>query len=98
MSLHMPYMTETHHVINHDVLKKMKRGAHIVNFARAELVDSHALKTLYDSGELRGTTTSSISDQSFPNPQHQLLSLVFFRNTTSGKFSEQTTIITLSIQ
>jgi D-3-phosphoglycerate dehydrogenase len=50
LSLHVPYMKETHHLISKERLQLAKSSCHIVNFARGELVDSEAMRELYDSG------------------------------------------------
>lgn len=54
ISLHLPYTRETHHLLNANRLKKMKRGAIVVNTGRGALVDSNALIDLLDSGHLGG--------------------------------------------
>lgn len=40
LSLHCPLMPETHHIINPESLKKMKKGAMLVNTSRGKLVDT----------------------------------------------------------
>lgn len=43
VTLHVPYMKATHHIINADGLKRMKPTSILVNTARGELVDTEAL-------------------------------------------------------
>lgn len=43
ISLHVPLIEETRHLINSKTLSKMKKGVKILNFARAELVDHSAM-------------------------------------------------------
>lgn len=43
VSLHNPYTEESHHMINEDVLRKMKTSAYLINVARGKLVDEKAL-------------------------------------------------------
>ena len=51
VSINMPYIKGvTHHVISEAVLAQMKPSCHILNFARAEIVDGPALKRLYAKG------------------------------------------------
>ena len=51
VSINMPYIKGvTHHVISEAVLAHMKPSCHILNFARAEIVDGPALKRLYAKG------------------------------------------------
>ena len=43
LSLHCPLTPETHHIINADSIKKMKREVMIINTSRGQLVDTGAL-------------------------------------------------------
>ena len=38
ITVHVPYLTSTHHFINKDSIAKMKPGVRVINLARAELV------------------------------------------------------------
>ena len=61
ISIHVPYMTSTHHTINADAIAHMKDGVRIVNLARGELVDDDALIAALDSGKVAAYVTD------FPN-------------------------------
>ena len=52
LSLHVPAIPATHHMINAAVLKLMKPNAVILNFARASIVDPNAIVSALDSGNL----------------------------------------------
>ena len=54
LSLHAPLTAETHHVIDRDVLKRMKRGSWLINTARGALVDEAALAQALRDGPLAG--------------------------------------------
>lgn len=54
VSLHLPYMKATHHLMNKDNMSKMKRGAILVNTARGGLVETAALVQALDQGILAG--------------------------------------------
>lgn len=43
VTLHVPYNEHTHHLINGDRLKLMRRGSYLVNTARGAIVDTDAL-------------------------------------------------------
>jgi D-lactate dehydrogenase len=43
ITLHAPFCEENRHLINKEVIKKMKKGVYLINTARGELVDTGAL-------------------------------------------------------
>ncbi len=66
VTVNMPYIPGvTHHAINEEVLSHMKPTAHILNFARGEIVDGAAMARLYQ----RGHSGRYISD--FPDEHLQ---------------------------
>lgn len=52
ISLHVPAMDATRHLINDDALDWVKTGAVLLNFARETIVDSAAVKRSLDMGKL----------------------------------------------
>jgi D-3-phosphoglycerate dehydrogenase / 2-oxoglutarate reductase len=52
ITLHMPLTPDTNKFINAETLKTVKRGAILLNFARAEIVDNEAILEALDSGLL----------------------------------------------
>jgi len=52
VTLHVPAIDATKHMINADTLKVMKKGAVLLNFAREAIVDAHAVVASLDSGHL----------------------------------------------
>jgi D-3-phosphoglycerate dehydrogenase len=54
ITLHTPLTNETRNIISADAIKKMKKGARLINCARGGLVDEKALKAALDSGHLAG--------------------------------------------
>lgn len=52
ISLHVPAMDATHHLINDDALGLVKTGAVLLNFARETIVDSAAVQRSLDRGKL----------------------------------------------
>ncbi len=54
VSLHIPYLPSTHHLVNGELLKKFKRGSYLINTARGGVVDTPALLTALKDGTLAG--------------------------------------------
>lgn len=52
ITLHVPLLDSTRHMVCDDTIGKMKDGAVLLNFARTELVDDAALQTALESGKL----------------------------------------------
>lgn len=63
ITLHVPAIEATRHLVNADSLKSFKKGAKLLNFAREEIVDTQAVLDALASGELGGYTTD------FPTPE-----------------------------
>lgn len=61
LSIHVPYVDETKHLINEKTLAKMKDGVRVLNFARGELVDDKAMAHALESGKVAKYVTD------FPN-------------------------------
>jgi len=54
ISLHLPHIPETHHIVNKEVLSKMKPSAYLINCARGGTVDEKALYDALKNGEIAG--------------------------------------------
>jgi glyoxylate reductase len=54
LTLHAPYTTATHHVLDAGALRRMKRGSYLVNTARGPLIDEAALAAALREGHLAG--------------------------------------------
>jgi phosphoglycerate dehydrogenase-like enzyme len=54
VSLHLPSLPETRHIINAERLSWMKPTAWLVNTARGSLIDEQALEAALDAGQLAG--------------------------------------------
>jgi glycerate dehydrogenase len=64
-SLHVPLTTETHHLLGQEELATMRRGAFLVNTARAGVVDQSALVDALRTGQLGG---AALDEHEFPAP------------------------------
>jgi D-lactate dehydrogenase len=54
LTLHVPSIPDTHHLINKEKLQKMKVGSYLINTARGEIVDTKALVHSLQQGHLAG--------------------------------------------
>ncbi|ODS22797.1 3-phosphoglycerate dehydrogenase [Candidatus Endobugula sertula] len=52
VSLHVPAIEATHHLINADILKSIKPGAILLNFARESIVDPEAIVMAINANQL----------------------------------------------
>jgi len=64
LSLHVPYMKETHHLVNQETFAKMKTGAYIINTSRGAVIDTEAMKSALESGKLGGAGLDVLEDES----------------------------------
>lgn len=57
VSLHVPAIEQTRHLINSETLRRFKPGAKLLNFAREEVVDVAAVVSALDEGNLAAYIT-----------------------------------------
>ena len=70
LSLHVPLIPETKHLINTEKLSQMKQGALLINAARGGVVDEAALTEALKSGHLRGAVLDVLETE--PNVAPEL--------------------------
>ena len=64
ISLHCPLTPDTHHIISAAALKKVKKGAIIINTSRGALIDSLALIEAIKNGQLGGAGLDVYEEES----------------------------------
>lgn len=72
ISLHCPLTDDTRHLINADVLRRMKPNAMLINTARGGIVDSDALIAALRAGDI-GAAAIDVLDKEPPAADHPLL-------------------------
>jgi D-3-phosphoglycerate dehydrogenase len=72
VSVHVPYDTETHHIINADSIRLMKPGAVLINVARGGLIDEKALLEALKSGKLSGAALDCFETEPYDGPLTKL--------------------------
>ncbi|HUU14941.1 MAG TPA: NAD(P)-dependent oxidoreductase [Terriglobia bacterium] len=73
VSLHCPYSPKTHHLINAENLRHMKRGALLINTARGGLIDPAALTKALDDGLLAGAALDVLEGEELLKDERQIL-------------------------
>ncbi len=63
ITLHTPYTPQTHHLINKENVKMIKKGAILVNTARGGLVETEALVWALDNGILAGVGLDVLEEE-----------------------------------
>lgn len=54
VSIHVPLLPSTHHLINKDRLNKMKSSAYLINTSRGAVIDENALVEALKEGKIKG--------------------------------------------
>jgi len=73
ISLHLPYMKETHHIINRESIQKMKKGSVLINTARGGLVETEAIAQGLREGILLGVGLDVLEEEAFVEDEARLL-------------------------
>ena len=77
VSLHVPYMVSTHHLMSRETFRLMKRGALLINTARGALVETDALVWALDEGIVGGAGLDVLEGEELVKEERQLLSRDF---------------------
>jgi D-lactate dehydrogenase len=73
ISLHVPYNKFTHHIINKDNIKMIKKGSIFINTARGQLVDTDALYEALKSGRIGGAGLDVLEGEELIKEEKELL-------------------------
>jgi glyoxylate reductase len=66
VTLHPPLLKETHHLINAEKLKLMKKTAYLINNSRGPVVDQNALYEALKKGEIAGAGLDVFEQEPIP--------------------------------
>jgi len=72
ISIHVPYMEQTHHLVNAKLLSLMKPDAYLINTSRGPLVDEKALIEALEKGSIAGAGLD-VFEKEPPSPNNPLL-------------------------
>lgn len=74
ITIHVPLNKGTEHLINMGNVKKIKKGAYLINTARGEIVDTDALKYALDNNILAGAGLDVLEGEEDIKEERELLS------------------------
>jgi glyoxylate reductase len=88
VSVHVPLMKETHHLINAERLKMMKKTAYLVNNSRGPVVDEKALYEALKEGRIAGAGLDVFEQEPTPmdNPLLNLDNVVVAPHISSASY------------
>jgi glyoxylate reductase len=86
VSIHVPLMKETHHLINAEKFKLMKKTAYIINNSRGPVVDEKALYEALKKGQIAGAGLDVFEQEPTPldNPLLKLDNMVVAPHISSA--------------
>ena len=73
LSIHVPLLESTHHLINMNSLAKLKDGVFIINTARGPIVETKALVEGIKTGKIAGAALDVVEEEPI-SLGHELLS------------------------
>lgn len=73
ISLHVPYLPATHHLINLENIKLLKKGSILINTARGALVETEALIWALKNGVLAGAGLDVLEEEGFIKEEAEIL-------------------------
>lgn len=73
ITLHLPYMEATHHILNRGNLSKVKKNVIIINTARGGLIETDALFDGLKSGQIGGAGLDVLEEEGFLKEELELL-------------------------
>jgi D-lactate dehydrogenase len=72
ITLHVPYFESTHHLMNKDTFKLVKKGAILINTSRGAIVDTEALIEALDNKTLAGAGLDVVEGEELIREEKQL--------------------------
>jgi glyoxylate reductase len=88
VSIHVPLMKETHHLVNAEKLKLMKKTAYLINNSRGPVVDEKALYASLKEGRIAGAGLDVFEQEPTPvdNPLLKLDNVVVAPHISSASY------------
>jgi D-lactate dehydrogenase len=73
LTLHLPLLPQTHHILNSSRISKMKKGAILINTARGGLIDTKALANALITGKLGGAALDVLEEEPLIRDEREVL-------------------------
>lgn len=89
ITLHAPYNKKTHYLINMKNIKKIKKGAVLINTARGGLVETHALLYALDNNILSAAGIDVLEEECEIKEEKQLLSKIYQKTCNIATILEE---------
>jgi len=71
ITVHVPLLPTTRHMISTEEFNKMRNGVYIINAARGGVIDEEALKEALESGKVKAAALDVFEEE--PNPDRELV-------------------------
>jgi len=73
ITLHVPYNTETHHLLNKNNISLIKTGAYVINTSRGGVIETEALYQALKSGQIAGAALDVLEEEGNVKEEQELL-------------------------
>ena len=83
ITLHTPLLKTTHHLINQKNIKKIKKGAYLINTARGALVDPEALVWALQHNQIAGAGLDVLEDENLIQNHEELIGCTQYERKTT---------------
>jgi D-lactate dehydrogenase len=81
ISIHVPLLPTTYHLIGKKEIETMKKGVYIINTARGGIIDSEALVWGLETGKVAGAGLDVLEDENFIQDPEKLLAKISAKDT-----------------
>ena len=73
ITLHVPYNTETHHLLNKNNISLIKTGTYVINTSRGGVIETEALYQALKSGQIAGAALDVLEEEEDIKEEQELL-------------------------
>lgn len=92
ISMHLPLLNSTRHMINEESLSKMKPNCILINTSRGGIIDTKALKTALEEGKIAGAGLDVHEEEPIPEDYEMFSPENVILSPHVASFTEETTV------